>query len=623
MLLFGLPVAVLGIVFSLVLAGNDEWDLQVDRVMYGVISVFMLVGWLVTLLRWRSMQWVSVGLFVGAGLFLLAKLLLLSIYPLSSERFIQEVAESLVWLPTFIIWTMLTELTLGIRRLLNTLMVGMVLISLYAILRPVMAGQQPDQDVLRTLVELNMACAVSLYGASYFLKRNDLLGRKHGERSALSRMTYTDLLTGLPGRLSLEQHLQRLTQPEPQSSQPAPFALLFVDVDSFKVVNDTLGHAVGDELLRGIAEELRRLAGKNGRVYRMSGDEFVVLLRGVTGDQAEAVAQRIQAEAARLPSFTVGTQVTLSIGLSICPEDATTPEELLRHADSAMFAVKRAGRRHVRRYQPEQDATIERIQVLARDLGHALERQELRLVFQPIYRLDTMQMVKAEALLRWDHATLGPVSPAEFIPVAERGGLITPIGEWVLREACLAAKQWPSLTVSVNVSSVQLIWSDFVVSVQDTLRISGINPQNLELEVTETAVLHEDDRAMRVLKTLRNMGVKVSIDDFGSGYSNLTRLRSMPITGVKLDRSIIKELPDDTRGDFSRALTLAAVGISRNMQVYLTAEGVETSQHLEVVRRLGCDLGQGYGLSLPITAQELLALYHRERIERLAQLRTS
>lgn len=603
MLLFGLPLVLLGLTVALLMARNDAWDLQVDRVLYSVMGTLLLLAWFNALLRWWPIQWLSVGMLSGGGVFILCKLWLLAVRVTDPNLFIQELAETVFWLPTLIIWALLTEANAANRWMLNSVMTGMAVISAYAMLRPTALGLTPDPDMVRILLQVNLACAASLYGAGYFLKRNDELGRLYGERRTLSRLAYTDLLTGLPGRLSLEAELRRLTLPEPR-----PFALLMVDVDSFKIVNDTLGHAMGDELLRSVATELRRLAGTQARVFRMSGDEFVVLLPGVSGNEAEQLATRLQSEASTRPSLTVGVEATLSIGVSLCPDDATDAGELLRHADSAMYAVKRAGRRHVRRYRPEQDAATERFQVLARDLGHALSRGELGLVFQPVYRLRDLQVLKAEALLRWDHPTLGPVSPAEFIPVAERVGLVKPIGDWVLLEACRAVKQWPGLIISVNVSALQLLWSDFVPSVMDTIRRVGLDVSCLELELTETALLYEDDRAIRALHELRELGVKVSIDDFGSGYSNLARLRSMPLSGVKLDRSIIQELTSERHGEFARALTHAAVGISRNMQVSLTAEGIETPEHLAVVRTLGCDLGQGYGLARPLSAPNLTAL---------------
>lgn len=215
-----------------------------------------------------------------------------------------------------------------------------------------------------------------------------------------------------------------------------------MDVDAFKVVNDTLGHAAGDDLLRGVAQELQRLVPAGSGVYRLSGDEFVVLLPHADAPGAQWEAQRLLTHVPTRPSLQVGMDITLSIGLSVYPEDATEPEELLRHADSAMSAVKCAGRRQVRRYQPQQDAATERFQVLARDLSVALAREELSLHFQPVFRLSDLRPVKAEALLRWTHPQLGAVSPGEFIPVAERVGLIAPIGAWVLRAACLEALRW-------------------------------------------------------------------------------------------------------------------------------------------------------------------------------------
>ncbi|WP_162485458.1 putative bifunctional diguanylate cyclase/phosphodiesterase [Deinococcus deserti] len=447
------------------------------------------------------------------------------------------------------------------------------------------------------------------YGTGFYLSRTSSLSRLQSEREALQQLAYHDLLTGLPGRLSLERQLDGMTRPEVQ-----PFALLFVDVDSFKVINDTLGHAAGDRLLKTLGGELRRVAGEDAQVFRLSGDEFVVLLPGVRSAEAEAAARRIQEEAPRLPSTRVGVETTLSIGLSLCPDDAQTPSELLRHADSAMYAVKRSGRRHVRRYRPDQHAATERFQLLARELGHALARQELRLVYQPIFSLTDGEIVKIEALVRWQHPVLGPVGPDEFIPVAERVGLITPIGLWVLQESCQQLTHLPGLMLSVNVSGLQLMQRDFVPGVLEVLDNLSLNPQQLELELTETSLLHEDQRAVTALRALQAQGVRVALDDFGAGYSNLTRLRNLPISDVKLDRSFVTCFLDDDDQQRQQAeqLLRGVLDIARSLNVTVTAEGLETPALVRLAMEMGCDLGQGYALSLPLSAPEVQDLVRRQ-----------
>ncbi|MBZ9712507.1 putative bifunctional diguanylate cyclase/phosphodiesterase [Deinococcus multiflagellatus] len=601
MLLLGLPVVQLSVLAALLFARPDPWDTYYDPPLYLAMSVLLVGCWLAVARSWGSIRQITLIVTAGSGLFLSVKLLLLGFVLRDPYTRVLEVLETLVWLPTVITWTMLTDLAREVRRVLGALLWAVGACSLIIVLWPVVQGEGLPVDLARALLQINLSAAVSLYGASFFMQRNDALGRLHGEQRVLQQLVYTDLLTGLPGRVRLHEQLGRL------AAQQTPFAVLFVDVDAFKVINDTLGHAAGDDLLRGLAGELQRLAGPAAQVYRLSGDEFVVLLPDTREPEAHALAQHLL-QAPLEPSRRVGVDATVSIGLSLYPDDAQHPTDLLRHADSAMYAVKRAGRRQVRRYHPQQDAATERFQVLARDLGHALARSELSLRFQPIYRLRDRRLIKAEALLRWTHPQLGPVPPGEFIPVAERVGLIMPVGAWVLREACRAARGWPGVRVSVNVSPVQLLQADFVATVREALDHTGLPARRLELELTETAVLYEDDRVARTLQDLRELGVRISIDDFGSGYSNLARLRTMPITGVKLDRSIIAGLSDHETGGFAHALTRAALDIAGHMRAELTAEGIEHPAQLEVLRALGCPLGQGHGLCPPVTPAELDAL---------------
>ncbi|GGS02476.1 putative bifunctional diguanylate cyclase/phosphodiesterase [Deinococcus sedimenti] len=602
MLLCGLPLVLASIGVALLLARPDPWDRLVDPWLYFAMSGVLVLSWVAVLRRWGRLDQVTLLLTAGSVLFLSLKLLLIGLLLSDSPALLPELLETLVWLPAIITWTMLTDLSRVVQRLLNCSVAGIATLSALLVLWPLLLGRPLNVEVLRALVQINLAAVVSLYGASYFLRRNDLLGRAQGERRVRRELVYTDLLTGLPGRVRLTEQLRALT------GRGGTFAVLVVDVDAFKVVNDTLGHDVGDELLRGVAGELQRLAPQGSGVYRLSGDEFVVLLPDADDQAAQWEARRLLQLAPTHPSLRVGMDVTLSIGVSVYPDDATDAEELLRHADSAMAAVKRAGRRQVRRYQPQQDAATERFQLLARDLSLALARQELSLQFQPVFRLEDLQPVKAEALLRWTHPQLGAVSPGEFIPVAERVGLIAPIGAWVLGEACRAALPWGQVTVSVNVSAVQLLQVEFPQVVQQALRDSGLPAQRLELELTETAALYEDDRAAQTMQLLRDLGVSLSIDDFGSGYSNLARLRSLPITGVKLDRSCTVDLPEGPSSPFSRALLSAVLGLTQHLPLDLTAEGVESAAHLAVLRELNCPLGQGHGLSRPLSPADFVAL---------------
>lgn len=605
MMLVSLLLIAAGTLSAVVLSRGDSWDVSYDRPLYtALLGGMTLLGWAV----WSGRLSLGRGTqtLIGAGaLFLGLKLLLLGTAGVSQNVAMQEVMESLSWLAPMMAWALVTSLSQEIRRFLSTLLWLVAALSAALVLQRSLADGTLDRDLLRVALQLNLAAWTVLYGTGFFLRRVSALSQLRHEQQTLRQLAYHDLLTGLPGRLSLEERLAELTHPPAQR-----FALLLVDVDSFKVINDTLGHAVGDQLLQAVGGELARVAGQEAQVYRLSGDEFVALLPGVTAGQAEHTARHIQEEAVRMPSARVGVDTTLSIGLSLCPDDAQTPGELLRHADSAMYAVKRSGRRSVRRYQPEQHAATERFQLLARDLGHALSRGELQVHYQPIFSLTDGEIVKIEALARWQHPELGAIGPSEFIPVAERVGLITPIGLWVLEQACRDLSRLPELGLSVNVSGLQLMRRDFVPGVLDILASLDVAPGQLELELTETTLLHEDERAVSALRALQGHGVKVALDDFGAGYSNLTRLRDLPISHVKLDRSFMSCFQNGSPEECRQAITLlrAVLDIARSLNVSVTAEGLETPALVRLAMEMGCDLGQGYGLSFPMPVADLAAL---------------
>ncbi|MFT2721457.1 putative bifunctional diguanylate cyclase/phosphodiesterase [Deinococcus sp. A31D244] len=598
--LLALPVVMLGVYGAQSYSRHDLWDRVYDPALYLGLNLVVLFCWVGTLLGRLTIQQLTLIVLTGSTVFLTLKLALLGVVVNDPQVLLQEFMESMIWLSPILVWRIITQLSRAARLTLNALLLSMLLGGVFVAVKPLLTGRPTQPTVLVTLLQLTLTSGVILLITSVFQRYASQSSQVAGEQAALRKLTFTDILTGLPGRARLQEQLQELTVPG-----SAPFALLYVDVDGFKIVNATLGHAAGDDLLRVLAGELQRLSGPESQVYRLSADEFVVLLPGADAEHADWTGQVLLHEAAIEPSARVGVETTLSLGLSLYPHDSLDGAELMRHADSALAAVKRAGRRQLRRYHPEQDAATEREQVLARELGHALPRQQLTLVFQPVVRLQNSRIVKAEALLRWQHPTLGAVPPGEFIPVAERSGLINPIGSWGLHEACRAALAWPELTISVNVSAVQLLQFEFRSTVRDALTRSGLPASRLELELTETAVLYEDERAARTLQELRDLGVLVSIDDFGSGYSNLMRLRTLPITGVKMDRSITADLTSPESGQFARALTLAVRGITRNLGVDLTAEGIETPEHLRAVQDLGCQLGQGYGLGRPMTARQL------------------
>ena len=515
---------------------------------------------------------------------------------------VSELAESFFWLAPMLMINALAQEFPLIRLVALAVLCwisGVSAVYLYLHVRDPSAWA-----VCTALLQLNLASWVTSWATRLYLPRRELQTLQSGERAALEQLAYNDLLTGLPNRLYLERELARhLTPPRP-GVQPQPLALLFVDLDSFKVANDTLGHAEGDRILQGVARLLREVSPLEALVCRLSGDEFVVLLPGHSGLSGQVLGEAIQLQLAeRVPEHNF--HITVSIGVSVYPDDAQTPGDLLRHADSAMYAVKLGGKQDVRRYR-HADAATERAQILARDVVGGLRRGEFSLVYQPIYDLVSAQMTKVEALLRWQHPELGSVSPQQFIAVAEQVGSIVVLGDFALREACRAALSWPELRVCVNVSALQALQHDFVAQVELALADTGLSAECLELELTESLLMHQDTGLATVLRALRRLGVTVCMDDFGTGYSNLSRLRTLPIQGLKIDRSFTAALIGPaTERAYPLALMEAVVGIGRVKAIEVTVEGVETVQQLEWVRALGQVTVQGRLLGGPVSAENL------------------
>jgi diguanylate cyclase (GGDEF)-like protein len=441
----------------------------------------------------------------------------------------------------------------------------------------------------------------------------------------IRRMAYTDALTGLANRLAFRESLdQRLMQLRGAGRQ---LALLFADIDDFKRVNDTLGHDAGDEVLVQFASRIRDAVGRHGGdddqalLARFGGDEFVILLEGGSqhgGDvrvAASRLADNLVDELSR-PIVVQGRQVFLgtSIGITLFPEDASGATMLMKNGDIAMYQAKVAGKNCHRFYSRAMDQAVERRVRMEHDLRGAWERGELTVAYQPIYRLGDTRLVGAEALLRWQHPEQGVVAPSVFIDVAEQSGLIETIGPQVLRVACADAVQWrrdavagDELFVSVNVSPRQLRSGDLPQQVADVLRDTGLAAQQLHLELTETAVIGDESHASALLARLRATGVKVWLDDFGTGFSGLSHLRRVPVDGVKIDRSFISDVlrdPDDL------ALTTAIIAMAHSLGIIVVAEGVEKEGQYAILRERGCDLAQGYWLGHPVDADrfaELLA----------------
>ncbi len=388
--------------------------------------------------------------------------------------------------------------------------------------------------------------------------------------------------------------------------------MLCLDLDDFKTVNDTLGHHVGDALLKSVAERLQGCVREADVVARFGGDEFAIMLTSAEdSNEVTALAQRI-VEAVHAPfdlSSGHAVNIGISIGISVAPNDGVSLDQLFRNADLALYRAKSEGRGLYRFYEPEMEMRMRARRALELELRKALVNGEFELYYQPLVNLRLNEVSGFEALLRWHHPERGIVSPAEFIPIAEDIGIITSIGEWVLRQACADAKTWPEHSiVAVNLSPSQFKATNLVQVVISAIAAAGLQAHRLELEITESALLHNDEPTRSTLHQLRNLGVRISMDDFGTGYSSLGYLQSFPFDRIKIDRSFIKTL---SGGHTSVAILKAIVSLANSMGMTTIAEGVETPEQLEIVRAEGCDEMQGYLFSPAVPAKEINQFFNR------------
>ncbi|HKB81965.1 MAG TPA: EAL domain-containing protein [Burkholderiales bacterium] len=472
-----------------------------------------------------------------------------------------------------------------------------------------------------TFVILCATLGLSILDARMASKTAKMVESLKHANDELQRQALHDPLTKLPNRVLLED---RLDQALVHSNRFGTVcAILFVDLDRFKTVNDSLGHFVGDELLRAVAARLETLVRGEDTVSRLGGDEFVILLKeiGNTADAA-AVAHKILEGLGR--AFRVHTHelfITPSIGVSLFPSHGKNAQTLLTNADAAMYSAKKQGRNNVQVFAADMNTSFPERLKLETDLRRALERHEFELHYQPMIDIQLGRMVGMEALLRWRHPDRGLVSPADFIPLAEETGLIVPIGRWVLEEACAQNKAWQNkglgkLRVSVNISAVQFRQRDLLETIARALTQSGLAPEDLEVEITESTVMQNASEATVTLERLSRTGVLISIDDFGTGYSSLSYLKSFPINTLKIDRSFIRDISVD-RDD--AAIVRAIIGLAHNLRLRVVAEGVETEQQLEFLRSLESDEYQGYYCSRPLAAADF-ELYMRDLGQPLSKI---
>lgn len=448
-------------------------------------------------------------------------------------------------------------------------------------------------------------------GAQIFIR--DVTERNRYEEQ-ITVHAYYDSLTGLPNRLQFVRELAKtLSQAKKNGNL---LAVLFLDLDRFKNINDTLGHTFGDQLLCAVAIRLKSCVTQGDIVARLAGDEFTVLLPSITRVQeAVDVAQRIIDSFAK-PFMIQGYEmfITTSIGISVYPSDGDNMETLIKNADTAMYRAKEQGKNNYQIFTPEMKVMAFHRLILENSMRKALDRGEFSLEYQPLIDACTLKIVGAEALLRWNHPELGTVSPLDFIPLAEETGLIVPIGEWVLRTACKQNKVWqqaglPPLRVSVNLSARQFLQQDLVGMVTRVLEDTGLSGKWLELEMTESIMQNSQD-TIDTLYRLKVMGLKISIDDFGTGYSSLSYLKRLPINALKIDQTFVKDITTDSD---NAAIAEAILAMAHSLELKVTAEGVETKEQANFLRHMKCDHMQGYLFSKPLTAEEFEELY-RDRL---------
>jgi diguanylate cyclase (GGDEF)-like protein/PAS domain S-box-containing protein len=445
----------------------------------------------------------------------------------------------------------------------------------------------------------------------------DITERTYAEEQ-IKHLAYHDALTGLPNRLLFKDRVTvALSHAQRNNSR---LAVLFLDLDRFKVINDSLGHNIGDQLLQEVSTRVQTCLRDSDTVARLGGDEFTILLPNlIHSDDAAPVAQKIL-DAIRAPFHIEERELftSTSIGISLYPEDASDAETLIKNADTAMYQAKELGRDNYQLFNAYVNArALQRI-ALEHGLRRALNNEEFDVFFQPIVDLRTGVVTGMEALLRWNHPELGSIPPSTFIPLAESAGIMMPIGAWALRQACMRAREWQkagfnNLSLAVNLSVTQLQSVDLVQAVRATLDETGLPPEQLELEITESTAMQSPEISVRVLSELKKLGIRISLDDFGTGHSSLAYLKRLPIDTVKIDQSFVRDIDADPN---SSAIVTAIIAMAHSLKLKVIAEGVELEEQAIFLRRYGCDMMQGFLFTKPVPAEEfgmLLATLFAEK----------
>lgn len=469
-----------------------------------------------------------------------------------------------------------------------------------------------DGEEILCRIETNVVPDASGQRRLYVLVLNDITEQKRAEQELRYLANY-DTLTSLPNRSLLSERLSRaIVRARRENGR---VAVLFIDLDRFKDINDSLGHATGDRILRAAAARVQQTVGAQHTVARLSGDEFTVVLEDINSAQdAEDIAQQIITAFMQPLSFgeRLELSVSPSIGISLYPDHAQVPTDLLKHADTAMYQAKAAGRHTYQLYSESMDEKTRHRAILASALRRALERNELSLVYQPRLSVKQQRITGVEALLRWQSKEFGEVSPGQFIPLAEESGLILEIGAWALREALHTVHGWhgqgfPDLTVAVNVSAMQLQRGDLADVVARSLAETGVRAHCLELELTESVIMAQPEKNADTLRACRQLGVSLAIDDFGTGYSSLAYLKRLPLTTLKIDQEFVSDLTHDVDDE---AITSTIINMGHSLSLNVIAEGVETAAQLQFLHDHGCDEIQGHWISHALPADACLQFIH-------------
>lgn len=504
------------------------------------------------------------------------------------------------------------------KQLLNNMIISIVVLILVLIISHLLAQYivRPINIIVTKVDEI----AKGNFGEKIFIKRRDELGLLSNQVNVMSSnlLNYTnelkekneeiqyhayyDFLTGLPNLRFFNKTALELTQ----SNDKNPMAVLYLDLDRFKFINDMLGHSAGDYILKAVTNRIVPILKEGEIMSRIGGDEFILLLPDTSREKANGTAKRILKELEE-PFIYEGNElfITSSIGISMYPIDSDQIENVINNADIAMYRAKEKGRDNQQFYTSDMNDSIQRRAALEKGMRQALERNEFTLLYQPKVDLNTGKITGSEALIRWSHPQLGMISPLEFIPLAEETGLIAPIGEWVLRTACRQNQEWQNaglseLGISINLSPRQFQQMNLVDLVREVLTDTGLNPQYLELEITESIAMYNEDYVIDKLQALKNLGIKIAIDDFGTGYSSLSYLKKFPFHTLKIDKSFVKDIEVDS--DDTKIIN-TIIAMAHNLKVNIIAEGVETDKQLQFLRQQKCNEVQGYLFSKPLSVE--------------------